>query len=83
MHPKVEIGKNCTTRLNTMLGGSYGKPERDGNKFPRLGDNISIGPSSAIFGPVTIGNNTIIGANAVVTSSVPENSVVGSLRAKL
>lgn len=82
VHPKVIIGENCTIRQNVTIGGNYGKQANDGSKFPRLGDNVSIGPSACILGPIFIGSNTIIGANSVVTTSVSENAVIGSFRAE-
>lgn len=81
IHPKVEIGKNCTIRQNVTIGGNYGRQDETGNKLPIVGDNVSIGPSASILGPINIGSNSIIGANAVVTKSVPLNSVVASQRA--
>lgn len=37
-----------------------------------MGDNVYIGPGAKIFGNVVLGNNMMIGANAVVTKSFPE-----------
>lgn len=81
--PKTCFGKNCTIRQNVTLGGNYDKVTEDGRGNPLIGDNVSIGPGAAILGPVTIGSNSIIGANALVTTSVPENSVVGAFRAEI
>ncbi len=81
--PETRIGRNCTIRHNASLGGNYGKKGVDGRGTPTLGDDISIGPGAVILGPITVGSNTIIGANAVVTKSVPENSVVGAFRAEV
>ncbi len=79
----VWIGKNCTIRHNASLAGNYKKREPDGRGGAILGDDISIGPGAVILGPITVGSNTIIGANAVVTTSVPPNSVVGVFRAEV
>ena len=48
-----------------------------------IGGNVSIGAGAAVLGPIKIGSNSIIGANAVVTKSVPPNSVVGAFRAEV
>jgi len=76
------IGKNCSIRQNVTIGGNYGK-NRNGRVQPLIGDDVSIGPGASILGPISIGSNTIIGANAVVTTDIPENSVVAAFRAEV
>jgi|GEM_PF-936374 serine O-acetyltransferase len=76
------IGKNFTIRQNVTIGGNYGK-SRNGRMQPIIGDDVSVGPGASILGPVSIGSNTIIGANAVVTTDIPENSVAGAFRAEV
>ena len=80
---KVIIGENCTLRNNVVFGGNYDKTNEFGIVFPTVKDNVSFGPGCAILGPVKIGSNCIIGANAVVTTSIPDNSVVGAFRAEV
>jgi acetyltransferase-like isoleucine patch superfamily enzyme len=46
-------------------------------------DNVWIGESVVILPGVTIGKNSIIGANAVVTKSIPENSIAGGNPARI
>lgn len=77
------IGKNCDVRQNTTLGGNYGKVAPDGRRKPLLGDNISVGAGAVILGPVKIGSNSIVGANAVVTKDFPENVIIGGVPAKI
>lgn len=77
------IGKNCDVRQNTTFGGNYGKVDSTGRSQPRLGDNVSVGAGAVILGPVKVGSNSIIGANAVVTKDVPENVIVGGVPAKI
>ena len=43
---------------------------------PVIGDNVFIGTGAKIIGNITIGNNVLIGANAVVTKDVPDNCTV-------
>jgi serine O-acetyltransferase len=79
----TRIGKNCDVRQNTTFGGNYGKVSPDGRRQPWLGDNVSVGAGACILGPVRIGSNSVIGANAVVTKDVPENVIVGGVPAQI
>jgi len=44
---------------------------------PVIGDRVYLGPGAKIVGAVRIGSDVAIGANAVVTSDVPDGAVVG------
>ncbi len=46
-------------------------------------DRVSIGSSSTIMGGITIGENSVIGAGAVVTKDVPPNTVVAGVPARV
>lgn len=68
------VGYGCVFRNNTTLGN---KKLDDGTYArPYLKNNVDIGPNVVIIGGVTIGNNVIIGAGAVVTKDVPDNCIV-------
>jgi len=79
----TRIGANCDVRQNITFGGNYNKTSEDGRSQPWVGDNVSIGVGAVILGPVRIGSNSIIGANAVVVSDVPENVIVGGVPARI
>lgn len=49
----------------------------------RIGHNVWIGGSATILPGVTIGNNVVIGAGAVVTKSFPDNVVIGGNPARI
>ena len=49
----------------------------------KIGDNVWIGGSAVIVPGVTIGNNVVVAAGAVVTKDVPDNVVVGGNPAKI
>lgn len=51
--------------------------------MPTIGDNVSFGVGYKVLGNITIGNNVIIGANAVVIHDVPDNSIVAGIPAKV
>ena len=76
----AKIGKNCRLHVCTNIGAAKTK---EGSGAPTLGDNVYIGPGAKLFGPIVIGNNTAIGANAVVNSSFPEgNCSIGGIPAR-
>lgn len=73
----AEIGERCVLFHNVTLGGT-GKHQ--GKRHPTLGSNVFVGTGTTILGPVTIGDNVRIGANAfVVMRDIPSNcTVVGT-----
>jgi serine O-acetyltransferase len=54
-----------------------------GGGFPEIGNCVYFGAGSKILGAVKIGNDVVIGANAVVTRDVPDNAVAGGIPAKI
>ena len=56
--------------------------QRNTKRHPTLMDNVVVGSGAQILGPVVIGKNAKIGANAVVTKDVEENSVMVGIPAK-
>jgi len=80
INPDVKIGKNCNISQGVTIGQSN-RGELVGT--PTIGDNVYIGPGVKIMGNITIGNNVAIGANAVVTKSFGDNSVIAGVPAKL
>ena len=81
-----EIGDNVTIYHNATLGGISpsinSNEQRNIKRHPTLKDNVVVGSGAQILGPVTIGKNAKIGANAVVTKDVPENAVMVGIPAK-
>lgn len=71
----VVIGQNCVLRNSVTIGH---KKLADGtfSQCPRLGNHVDVGANVCIIGAVTIGDNVIIGAGAVVIKDIPHNSVV-------
>ena len=67
------IGKDCQIWHNVTIGKKSTAPIND---KPTIGDNCSICTGAIVVGDISIGNNTIIGANATVVKDVPENCVV-------
>ena len=74
------VGDDCTIYHGVTLGGTG----KDVNKrHPDIGDNVMIGCGAKILGPIKIGNNVKIGANAVVTKDVQDNSTVVGIPGKV
>ncbi len=65
----ISIGKNFTCLHNVTIGKNH-----DG--IPTIGDNVFCGCGACVLGPIHIGNNVKIGANAVVVNDIPDNCVV-------
>ena len=81
-----EIGDNVTIYHMATLGGISpsinSNEQRNIKRHPTLKDNVVIGSGAQILGPVTVGKNAKIGANAVVTKDVPDNAVMVGIPAK-
>ena len=81
-----EIGDNVTIYHMVTLGGISPSVDSDNQRnlkrHPTLKDNVVVGSGAQILGPVVVGNNAKIGANAVVTKDVPENAVMVGIPAK-
>ena len=56
--------------------------QRNIKRHPTLMDNVVVGSGAQVLGPVVVGKNAKIGANAVVTKDVPENAVMVGIPAK-
>lgn len=73
------IGENCTIRPDVVIGYK----DRNG-VAPIIGNNVTINSGSRIIGNgIVIGDNVIIAPGAVVTKSIPSNSVVAGVPAKI
>jgi serine O-acetyltransferase len=76
----AEVGNNVTIYHGVTLGGTTWKK---GKRHPTIGNNVVIGTGAKVLGPVKIGDNARIGANSVVISDTPPNSVVVGIPGKV
>lgn len=76
----AEIGDNCTIYHQVTLGGT-GKDT--GKRHPTIGNNCMIGSGSKLLGPIVIGNNVKVGANAIVLFNVEEDTTVVGINRKI
>ena len=81
-----EIGDYVTIYHMVTLGGISpsinSDNQRQVKRHPTLKDNVVIGSGAQVLGPITVGENAKVGANAVVTKDVPANAVMVGIPAK-
>ncbi len=78
-HPDVIIGERVLIAHNVTIGG---KSDASGG-IPVIGNDVYIAAGARILGNVHIGNDSLIGANAVVVKSVPAGSLVVGVPAQI
>lgn len=75
----AKFGNNCRIRNGVVVGLRH----VDEPIAPHFGDDVDIGAGAKVLGPITIGNRVHIGANAVVISDVPDDSIAVGVPAKV
>lgn len=75
-----EIGDDVVLYQGVTLGGT-GKEK--GKRHPTIGNNVVIASGAKVLGSFYVGDNSRIGANAVVLSEVPPNSTVVGFKARI
>jgi serine O-acetyltransferase len=66
VHPRTRAGRDCTLYQHTTIGSRTieGDP-------PTLGDRVTLFPGAAVLGDITLGDDSVVAANAVVICDVP------------
>lgn len=77
IHARAKIGNHCLIGQGITIGGRNGL-----NEVPVIEDNVYIGAGARILGNITIGHDSIIAPNAVITKNVEPYSVMGGVPAK-
>jgi len=81
-----EIGDNVTIYHGVTLGGISpsvnSDQQRNIKRHPTVQDKVVIGSGAQILGPITLGRNSKIGSNAVVTNDVPDNAIMVGIPAR-
>jgi serine O-acetyltransferase len=73
----TEIGDNVMMYHGVTLGGHGWWVDKRGRKrHPTIKDNVTLGVGCKVLGPITVGENSKIGADAIVIKDVPPNSTV-------
>lgn len=73
----ARFGNDCRIRTGVVVGLA----RTEDPCAPVIGDNVDIGSGAKLLGRIRIGNNVVIGANAVVTRDVPDNCVAAGVPA--
>src|SRR4030065_714446 len=76
----AQIGDNVSIYQGVTLGGVATEKKK---RHPTIGNNVVVGAGATILGPITIGDNVRVGAGSVVVKSVPPNSTVVGVPAKI
>lgn len=74
----TRIGTHASMHQGVTIGVTGG-----GKELPVIGDRVYFGAGAKIVGPVNIGNDVVIGANAVVIHDAPDHSVIGGIPARI
>lgn len=76
----AEVGEDVTIFHGTTLGGTS---MSKGKRHPTVGSRVVIGAGAKVLGPIDVGSDTKIGANAVVVKDVPDGAVAVGIPAKV
>ena len=82
----VVIGSTASVGRGTLIyhGVTLGtRKPCSGKRHPDVGENVMIGTGAKILGPIRVGNNAVVGANAVVLEDVPDGAVVVGVPARI
>lgn len=76
----AEVGDDCILFHGVTLGGTKFDPIK---RHPTIGNRVLIGAGAKVLGPITLGDDVRVGANAVVTRDVPAGKIVTGIPAKI
>ena len=74
IHPNAKIGSNCVIMHGVTIGNS-GKVNDSELHVPHLGNRVYVGTGAVVTGFVTLGDDCVVGANAVVNKSLSPRAV--------
>jgi serine O-acetyltransferase len=80
IHGDSVLGENCTLSQGISIGVLNRGPKAG---CPILADRVYVGPGAMIFGRIHVGNDVLVGVNAVVSFDVPDGSIVAAPAAQI
>ena len=75
----VSLGKNVSILQNVTIG----RAKSGEHTAPQIADNVQISAGAVVVGNITVGENSVIGANAVVTKNIPANRIAVGVPARI
>jgi len=78
----VSVGDRTVFNGSNTLGSRYRPRTRELSGGPKLGKNVELGSGAKVLGSISVGNNVLIGANAVVITPLPSNCIAVGVPAK-
>jgi glycosyltransferase involved in cell wall biosynthesis/serine acetyltransferase len=78
IHPRVKMGRNVFVSNGVTIGGRNELPN-----VPRIEDDVFIATGAKVLGDITIGQGSVIGANAVVIRSIPPRCIAAGVPARI
>jgi serine O-acetyltransferase len=79
----ASIGENVTIYQQVTIGAKQADFQFDPATRPRIADGVVIAAGAKVLGPVSVGTRAVIGANAVVISDVPADSLAVGVPARI
>lgn len=84
IHPLgIVIGGNAKVGNRVRFFGNNTVGTAKENGYPTIEDDVWVGAGARILGPITVGARSVIGANAVVLTDVPPDSVAVGIPAQI
>jgi serine O-acetyltransferase len=84
---RVKIGKNVTIYSGVTLGAKVKVTDpckkKESNRFPTIGDDVTIYTGAKVLGSIVVGKGAVIGANSVLLSSVPAGRTAVGIPARI
>jgi len=78
VHARARLDKNVFMGPGAIIGG-----RSQNQNVPRIGRDVYIAPGAKVLGDIEVGDGVVIGANAVVLQSVPDNCIVAGVPARI
>lgn len=79
VHGNAQLGDDCIIRQGVTIGNRYmDRP----NEAPVLGDRVNVGAGAKLLGAINVGDDALVGANAVVLHDVMSNTAVVGIPAR-